>query len=138
MAERNLIITQQDHDRLVTLIREYRQQQTGERENLDALERELNKAQIVSQEELPADVVTMRSTVKVRSGDAKRRQTYTIVYPHEADIDRGYLSVLAPISTALLGYRVGDEVTWEVPAGQRHYHIEEVVYQPEAAGDRDR
>lgn len=138
MAERNLVMTQQDHDRLLALIREHRQQQTGERENLDALEQELSKARIVPREELPSDVVTMHSTVKVRSGDAKRRQTYTIVYPHEADIDRGRLSVLAPISTALLGYRVGDEVTWEVPAGQRQYHIEEVVYQPEAAGDLGR
>ncbi|HOG24153.1 MAG TPA: GreA/GreB family elongation factor, partial [Candidatus Omnitrophota bacterium] len=47
------------------------------------------------------------------------------------------ISILAPIGMALLGYRVGDIVEWKVPAGTRRLKIEEVLYQPEAAGEYD-
>ena len=47
----------------------------------------------------------------------------------------GKVSVLAPIGTALLGYRAGETVEWEVPGGVRRLKIEQVLYQPEAAGD---
>ncbi len=60
---------------------------------------------------------------------------YTIVYPEEADIEHDRLSVLAPIGTALLGYRVGDEIAWEVPAGMKKIRIEQIIYQPEANGN---
>jgi regulator of nucleoside diphosphate kinase len=58
-----------------------------------------------------------------------------LVFPSEADFERGKISILAPIGTALIGYRTGDTVEWKVPAGIRHLRIDEVVYQPEAAGD---
>jgi regulator of nucleoside diphosphate kinase len=58
-----------------------------------------------------------------------------LVFPSEADFDRGRVSILAPIGTALIGYRVGDTVEWKVPSGRRRLRIEEVLYQPEAAGD---
>jgi regulator of nucleoside diphosphate kinase len=58
----------------------------------------------------------------------------TIVFPAEADADRGSISVLAPIGTALLGYRAGDTVEWTTPGGPRTFVIEEVIYQPEASG----
>ena len=63
------------------------------------------------------------------------KETYTLVYPDEADINEGKLSVLAPLGTALLGMRVGDIVEFEAPAGTRRLKIERVLYQPEAAGD---
>jgi regulator of nucleoside diphosphate kinase len=62
-------------------------------------------------------------------------QVYTLVFPRDADTATGKISVLAPIGTAILGYRVGDMIEWQVPAGKRKLKIEEVIYQPEAAGD---
>ncbi|HET9213096.1 MAG TPA: GreA/GreB family elongation factor [Thermoanaerobaculia bacterium] len=57
------------------------------------------------------------------------------VFPHEADYKEGRISILAPLGTALLGFRVGDVVEWRMPAGTRTLRIEELLYQPEAAGD---
>ena len=52
----------------------------------------------------------------------------------EANYDEGKISVLAPVGTALLGYRVGDTIEWQVPSGLRRLKVEELLYQPEAAG----
>ena len=57
------------------------------------------------------------------------------VFPKEADIDRGRLSVISPVGTAILGYTEGDTIEWKVPSGKRRIKIEKVLYQPEAAGD---
>jgi len=58
-----------------------------------------------------------------------------LVYPDDADAGEGSLSVLSPIGTAILGCRKGDLVEWEVPSGTTAIRIEDVLYQPEAAGD---
>ena len=62
--------------------------------------------------------------------------TYTLVYPHEADIEANRLSILAPVRTALLGYRAGDVVEWPVPAGVARLRIEEVVSRPRGRSSR--
>lgn len=59
----------------------------------------------------------------------------TVVYPHQADISTRKVSVLAPVGTAILGCKVGDEVKWPVTKGNLSYRIEEITYQQEAAGD---
>jgi regulator of nucleoside diphosphate kinase len=56
------------------------------------------------------------------------------VFPEEANVDAGQLSVLAPLGTAILGYRAGDTFQWKVPAGVRNLKILEVLFQPEANG----
>ena len=76
----------------------------------------------------------MNSTVRLRLMGSKEVETYTLVYPEGADIAEGKLSVLAPIGTAILGYRVGDIVQWQVPSGEIKLRIEELVYQPERDG----
>jgi regulator of nucleoside diphosphate kinase len=60
---------------------------------------------------------------------------YSLVFPNEADIDEGKISVLAPVGTAMIGYRVGDVIEWEVPSRLRRLKVEEIIYQPEASGD---
>lgn len=133
---RTLIVTQKDLDRLKALLENYRGD-ADTRPYIQALKQELEQAQIVESKDIPPNVVTMNTTVKVRSDGAKRGQTMTIVYPERADIDEDRISVLAPLGTALLGYREGDVVEWEVPAGRRKFTIEKIVYQPEASGDVD-
>jgi regulator of nucleoside diphosphate kinase len=61
-----------------------------------------------------------------------------LVFPGDADSARGKVSILAPIGTAVLGYKIGDMIEWEVPAGRKRFKVEQIVYQPEAAGDYHR
>jgi regulator of nucleoside diphosphate kinase len=61
--------------------------------------------------------------------------TYSLVFPTEANFVEGKISVLAPIGTAILGYRQGDTIEWRVPSGVRKLKVEEILYQPESAGD---
>jgi regulator of nucleoside diphosphate kinase len=74
----------------------------------------------------------MHSTVRVRDLETGDEETYTLVYPYEADIEANKLSVFAPIGTALLGYQSGDVVEWPVPAGVARLRIEEVVARPQS------
>ncbi len=134
MEKSSIVVTSLDLERLRALIADCRRDQTENPESLKLLERELDRAQVVSPLDVPPDVVTMNSTVRVTSTENRRGMTWTIVYPHEADFDENRMSVLAPIGTALLGYRAGDVVEWEVPAGRRQFRITKVLHQPEAAG----
>ena len=59
----------------------------------------------------------------------------TLVYPEDADLAKNKMSVLSPIGTAILGYKAGDIVEWEVPSGITQIHIKGILYQPEASGD---
>jgi regulator of nucleoside diphosphate kinase len=99
------------------------------------LDEELDRAEIVKPEEIPTDVITMNSTFRLRDLDSGEEVVYTLVFPGKADSANGKISILAPIGTAVLGYRVGDTVEWKVPAGLRRLKVKEVVYQPEATGN---
>ena len=105
------------------------------REYLEMLQDELDLAEIVKPQSVPKDVITMRSKVRLLDVDSGKEVVYSLVFPNEADLDKGKISVLAPIGTAMIGYKVGDIIEWEVPAGPRRLRVEEVLYQPEAAGD---
>jgi regulator of nucleoside diphosphate kinase len=134
--EATICITQVDLARLRKLIEVARD--TGSDANrsyLDKLEAELDRAVVVDPKEIPKDTITMRSTVRLRDMDSGKELLYSLVFPKEADTDKGRISVLAPIGTAMIGYHVGDVIEWEVPAGLRRLRVEEVLYQPEAAGD---
>lgn len=134
MEERPIFITGQDLERLRTLL--VKQRASGrDSKYLAKLRGELEKAVVVDPATIPADVVTMNSTVELTDLDTGTTEVYTLVFPEEADIARQKISVLAPIGTAMLGYRVGDAFEWEVPAGTRRLQVTQVLYQPEAAGD---
>jgi regulator of nucleoside diphosphate kinase len=129
------VVTEIDLRRLGRILATELAHIAGPREHLDDLCAELQRAKIVAPAEVPPDVVTMNSTVRLRDLDTSELETYTLVYPYDANIAQHRLSIFAPIGTAILGYRVGDIVQWRVPAGMRRLRIEEVTYQPERAGD---
>jgi regulator of nucleoside diphosphate kinase len=135
MRERTIYITEFDLKRLSSLIDHA--QSWGDKDGncLVRLEEELERAHVVSPLEIPDDVVTMNSQARIRDLMSNEEMVFTLVFPDEADYERGSLSVLAPIGMALLGYRAGETVEWKVPAGVRKLKIEQVLYQPEAAGD---
>jgi regulator of nucleoside diphosphate kinase len=135
VRERKIFITDADRDRLERLLLGTRVWTSRDKEHLEALEEELDKAQTVTAADIPEDVVTMRSQVRVKDLKAGTEMDLSVVFPSEADSEQGKISVLAPVGTALLGYRVGDTVEWKVPGGVRRLRIERILYQPEAAGD---
>jgi regulator of nucleoside diphosphate kinase len=135
MRKRAIYVTEFDMKRLSSLLDCVQPWGDRDRNYLTRLKEELESAQIVSSREIPGDVVTMNSQARVRDLKSNEEIVFTLVFPAEADYERGRLSVLAPIGTALLGYRAGETVEWKVPAGVRRLKIEQVLYQPEAAGD---
>jgi regulator of nucleoside diphosphate kinase len=126
MQETPIYFSERDYERLRGLV-DGRIDQTSLRHSLSELERELDRAEVVPEAALPTDVVAMHSTVRLVDLDTDAEHVYTVVYPHEADVDRGRISVLAPVGTAVLGYRAGDVVEWEVPGGRRRFRIEAVA-----------
>lgn len=133
MDTRNIVITEFDRARLIPLIGEM--VAAGAADGLSELLAELDRAQIVAPSEVPSDVVTMNSRVTLVDRETSERMEVTLVFPADADAAAGRISVLAPVGTAIIGYREGETIEWPVPSGIRRLHIESVDYQPEAAGD---
>ena len=75
----------------------------------------------------------MDSQVCIKDLDTQEEIVYTIVFPAYSDIKQNRISVLSPVGTALLGYRVGDDIEWKVPGGIRKLKIKKILYQPEVA-----
>jgi regulator of nucleoside diphosphate kinase len=132
-----IYITELDYNRLSGLIDRTRERNASDGEYLNKLEAELDRAEIVDPKDMPADVVTMRSKVRLKDLVSGESNTYSLVFPTEANFAEGKISILAPIGTAILGYKQGDTIEWPVPSGLRKLKVEEILYQPEAAGDRE-
>ncbi len=130
MNPRVIYITEADMRRLKPLIESMK----TSRDDLRGLQSELSQARVVAPKDVPPDVVTMNSKARLRDLETGEEVTYTLVFPDQADIEQGRISVVAPVGTAMLGHQVGDEFEWEVPAGSVRLRVEEVLYQPEAAG----
>lgn len=134
MSRRNLIITDSDRRRLEHLLVSEFAAAIDPKNYLADLTAELQRAEIVDSTDVPDDVITMDSTIRLRDLDSGEVETYTLVYPDRANIAESKLSILAPIGTAIIGYRVGDIVRWRVPSGRRRLRVDEVLYQPEHEG----
>jgi regulator of nucleoside diphosphate kinase len=133
VSERTIYMTAEDRQRLEKMLEQ--PTATHDREDVRELIVEISRATVVPAAQIPADVITMNSRARLLDRDQGEIFDYTLVYPADADFGQSKISVLAPIGAAMLGYRVGDEIEWPVPAGVRRLRVEEVLYQPEAAGD---
>jgi regulator of nucleoside diphosphate kinase len=131
----DIIISEKDALRLRERMHHFRQSSNNYTKEINNLTKELNRAQVVEPAEIPIDVVTMHSVVKLKYLDSDKIIQMEIVYPEEADIKKNKISIFAPIATALLGYRKGDVINWEIPSGKVKIQIADILYQPEAAGD---
>lgn len=124
-----------DYERIKRHLEVARQLKSITNTEADKLLGELESAQVVNPESIPSDVVTMNSIVKISFLNTGKEIQFRIVYPHEANLKENKISIFSPIATALIGYRVGDEIEWLVPAGPTKIRIEVIVYQPEASGN---
>ena len=132
MKERNIIITAPDHARLRDMIA-FGSLSQRERGEANALEAELERAAIVAGDAVPPDVITMNSRAELLDLDTGERMEFTVVFPDEADLAEGKISILAPVGTGMLGYRVGDSFERRAPYGLRRLKVINVTFQPEAA-----
>ena len=103
---------------------------------IQQLEGELERATIVPPHEIPADVITVNSHVILYDMDGDETMDLTLVFPGGPLTDDS-VSVLAPIGTAMLGYRTGDIFEWDTPGGKRRIRVEQVLFQPESSGIYD-
>ena len=134
MRGKSAVITEVDFDRLRGLVHS-RVGRAAYGPLAAALDKELQRGEVVAPTRVPKGVVTMNSKVRIQDMRSDERETYTLVFPQDADIDQGRLSVLAPLGTALLGAKGGDVVEVNAPAGLRRIKVVRILYQPEAAGD---
>jgi len=94
---------------------------------------EMDRATVAAVAAMPPDVVRMGSTVSLRGGDGPQR--VTLVYPAEADIATGRISVLTPLGAALIGVRAGQSIRW-AGRGGRELALEIVAVEPPAEQGR--
>jgi regulator of nucleoside diphosphate kinase len=133
----SIIVTRLDVQRLERLI-DSLDEKMQDTPGVLALQDELDRAEQVGHEEVPAGVVTMNSRVHCREEASGKDYHLTLVYPKDANADEGKISILAPIGSALLGLSVGEQIDWPAPGGKTlKLKLLEVEYQPEAAGNFD-
>ena len=108
-------LTKEDFDRLSDLADAY----AAQGRPLAELEAELSRAVLMPGTPVPRDVVAMNSTVVFDDEESGVRQEITLVYPHEADIDKKRVSVATPVGSALLGVGVAQTIDWTLPDGRR-------------------
>lgn len=129
MKSTPIVITERDYERIDDLLAE-----TGETvPGIKELRAELERSRVVTAEEVPADVVTMNSTVAFENTATGKRFELTLVYPHDIDGSPGKVSILAPVGSALIGLATGQTIQWQVPGGSAlTLRVFEVRNQPEA------
>jgi regulator of nucleoside diphosphate kinase len=115
----HITISDRDHARLLRYV-------DGRARDLERLEAELARAEVVPAALLPLDVVTMGSRVVYEDTNSGVRRVVSIVFPDSANVAEGRVSVLAPIGSALIGLRVGDAIDWELP-NRRHTRLRVVA-----------
>lgn len=91
--------------------------------NKEKLIEELKNAHIMADEQIPEDVIRLNSEVEIEELASKKKYTFTVVLPSQANINRNRVSVFAPIGIALLGYQKGAQIQWEMPNGLRQFLV---------------
>ena len=122
-----LILKKDDYNLLLSYLRGRKGKTAFDRQNLEDLQAELKKAALVSKDDFPLDVIGINSTVRVKAEEKNEIMEFKLVTPDLANIKEKRISIMAPIGTALIGFRKGQQVKWQVPAGRRTFSILEVI-----------
>lgn len=122
-----LVLTKDDYNLLISYLNGGNGKITFDRQNVEDLQAELKKAKLVNKDDFPVDVVRLNSTVKIKAEDKEEIMELMLVTPDKANIKEKRISVMAPIGTALIGFRKGQQVKWQVPAGRRTFTILDVI-----------
>lgn len=132
-SQPEILISELDLSRLENILSSLPAADTA---RLTFLEQELERADVVEPSAIPANVVTMNSTVRFSVSSTNHEFCLTLVYPKDMTNDGQTISILAPAGSAMLGLVEGDEINWPYPDGKQiQVRIEEILYQPERAGE---
>ena len=126
-TDNKLVLTKDDYKLLISYLNGSRGTTPFDRRNAEELHAELKKARLVDKSDFPVDVVRLNSTVRIKAEDKAEVMELKLVTPDKADIKTKKISIMAPISTALIGFRQGQQVKWKVPAGKKTFTILEVI-----------
>ncbi|MEO5594810.1 MAG: GreA/GreB family elongation factor [Chitinophagaceae bacterium] len=126
-----LLLTRDDYKLLNSYLNAMWGNTAFDRKNSEDLKAELKKAKIVDKDKFPLDVVRLNSKVTIKAEDKNELMELILVTPDKANIKEKKISVLAPIGTALLGFRQGHKIKWQVPAGKKTFTILQVTNQTE-------
>ncbi len=137
MTARNIVLSSLDYARLQDLLIVAKQFASTSSEIVDSLECELARARIVSPEEIPPYVVTMNTCVRLIDTTTGEEMKYSLVYPADANFQKGKLSILSELGVAIIGFSVGDTIEWDFQEGVRRLRIDMIYFQPEATKDYD-
>lgn len=100
-----------------------------------ALRMAMDNADLVPSRTVQPDVVTMYSRVLLVDSNKNQCQMLTLCYPEDAEPAEGFVSVLSPVGSALLGLRVGSLAAWQTPSGDEvRARVSAILFQPEASG----
>lgn len=135
MTNQQIYITALDAEKIRKLLMDARATEYRNSPYLQMLSNELDRAMVVEPQQVPPDVITMNTQAALVDVETGEEEVYTLVYPEDADPIAGKISILAPIGTAMLGYRVGDAFEWDTPGGVRKMRVSKILYQPESSGD---
>ncbi len=130
-----IILNRLDYLRIKKCISDAKQFKSISASEEETLLKELNSAKIVEPQEIPDNVVTMNSIVRISFLNTNKQVEFQIVYPNQANLKDNKISIFSPIATALIGYKIKDEIEWIVPAGLTKIRIDKIIYQPEASGN---
>ncbi len=131
MQDHSIIVSHTDMQRLSQLIRDLRHSRFRDQAQVELLEQILENAEVTVSARFPRDVIKMNSRFRVLDLGTGKKQVYTLVYPDEADVCSGSISVLAPIGIFSLGRGQGDTIEVDVPGRVRRLQIERVLYPPD-------
>lgn len=123
----SLILREDDYQILVSFLKDGRYARRIDSRNITDLVGELKKAKLVTKDEFPNDVVRLNSKIKIKESGKDQVLDLILVTPDKADIKERKISVLAPIGTAIIGFKKGKTFSWEVPGGIKRFTIMEVT-----------
>ncbi len=122
-----LLLSKEDYQLLTAYLNGANGKTSFDYKNAVALKAELKKASLVEKSVLPDDVIRINSRVEVKTEETNQVMQFVLVTPEKANIKGGRVSVMSPIGTALIGYKKGQQVSWQVPSGKKTYTILDVV-----------
>ncbi len=126
-VNRQLVFREDDVEMLTACLSDGQRASAFGPQVVEALQADLKKGKLVSKDQFPADVVRLNSKVIVKDAHNDKTMEIIVVMPESADIKQRKISVMNPVGAALIGFRQGQQVTWQVPTGQKNFTIMEVI-----------
>lgn len=126
-AKNSIILREDDYQVLLSFLKDARYTRSIDAQNIHDLGAELKRAKLVSREKFPGDVVRLNSKIKIQEAGKNQTIEITLVTPDKADIKDKKISVIAPVGTAVLGFKKGQTISWQVPAGKKTFTIMDVT-----------